>query len=302
MDGVFRPKATAPSDFSSHPLLAGLQSAPKNPVLFANAISSIPSQYDIPFTSLHAPPYEEEQLALISFAYPLLKLSYLFCEDSAQVFGFFSLKNGTVRKPSVHELESFKRTPHFKWMMEQSTKMNKEVDKFMVMATVELSVTWVVNRISATGTGAAAFARDFMASVNRTKLDARKASMDGVFATDTTQPPQVSAHISKLNIAPALCMAQLPYGIVDSPDVIENSDNSVSVMFGSHFQPVYEKSHLTAISNAYPHANFTFDYAGRSDGLYGRWYMSNGDANKVSSNDLVAVMRQPEFVDIINRS
>jgi len=247
---------------------------------------------------VHAPPYDEERLAFISSIYPLLKISYLFCDAHTQVFGFFSLKNGAVLKPSPGELESFKRCPPYMRMMQESIDMynNKILSKYgkKMNATI-LDAPCVINRILVTGTGAPSFTRDFMASYKRSNMKGHGSPMDGVFETTKSIPAQAREFRS----------SSTPFNLILKPVPYKypNDSSMKSVEFGSRFQPVYEEAHLVAMSKAYPRAQLVYDYASKSRGIYGRWIMNNGNAHKVPPKEMEEiVMCLPGFKKLIAQS
>jgi len=123
-----------------------------------------------------------------------------------------------------------------------------------------------------------------MASFNRTKRDARygleQAPMDGVFLATKKESTQLVERKAKLRAALGhhVDVQKYPRNEVyyATPS---KAKAAVSVTFSSDFQPLYHQSHLTAISAAYPLAQFTYDYAEKSEDIFGRWSMRNGIAS-----------------------
>lgn len=160
---------------------------------------------------------------------------------------------------------------------------------------------WCRSRLVARGPNADVFARDFMASYNRTKYDDSCSDMDGVFATSNL----VQENYARLP-APLNAMAQLPgnrtLSCVFGAKSSQVSDRVVELQFSTKWRPVYEPDHLKTISAAYPLLSFTYDNAEFQMKHYDRWFMKRGVITKANASALEVVKREPEFKKLIDES
>ena len=64
--------------------------------------------------------YEIEHLTCISTAYPHLSITYDYAEEASGIYGRCFMKNGVVTKATHVEMESAKREPAFKKLIDDS--------------------------------------------------------------------------------------------------------------------------------------------------------------------------------------
>jgi len=148
-----------------------------------------------------------------------------------------------------------------------------------------------------------------MSSYNRTKRkqDVRngleQAKMDGVFLATKKESTQLVERKAKLRdaVGQHVDLPKFPRNEVyfATPS---KAKAAVSVIFTSDFQPLYDQSHLTAISAAYPLAQFTYDYAEIYQGIFGRWSMRNGIASVATAKEMETIMEEPLFKELIDKS
>jgi len=155
----------------------------------------------------------------------------------------------------------------------------------------------IVNRIQVTGANSVNFGRDFLVSYERTRIErGEMGSMDSVFQTKNSVPPGFTTH---QYFTSNQCAAPIPENPVIQA-VGNSNDGDCIILFASLYSPPYEQEQLSAISGAYPHLTFIYDYANINNQGYGRLRISNGNVTVAPAAELESIDSTVDFAGFIH--